>query len=877
MFAETQSSICMPMKAEQESVRAVVGKNGLISHSTVTESPSASSKQPQLLYNLTGNRTSCYQEESRRILQESIEVAPFTAKLSSDRDPYPKSPTPSQHFKEREKERQHEREMHMLRHSMPPRLQSAQPSPTLTQSSYYTPAGGSMENKASVQRAPPSKELYERLSSPNTVASVLASPSTQCTVKARPPPLLKRNLVKEDGLLGKITKQLISKAICMDPLEVSSTERKCSSASLISVSSSSSRAVPSLHRAPIFHPPALPIVMSKETGQGRSPPPTLAPIQPRSLSGKGQNQHRPPRLMPEPRHRAVTGKRAATEPITITKKMYDLQRGGVLYNRERVVGEHTTNGGLVNTQAATASVIVCSSSYMYTPVNHTITERVLSQVHCDHGQTFESLQGTQSKDSNGQCKRGILWTPVETVHPVSMVALKQDINTPVNMTKNMSNPFSNCGMKYSVNIEKPHSRIDLLSEQCEKNKEEIIRVVQPKANLSCCPTRDVPHVKKRRAGLSALESRQNMHAVHLLHTTDTLNTTKSRFTCTTNSTDTKCTAHHLDQDNESVFKSSTSKCPRLSPEVTGVEANKPGSVAKVQALSPSAHTNQPAKSGQNNYHKLKKAWLTRHSEQDRGSVTLVTAGGSTTLTTTTTESLPIKQEVNGLEVKWPTQKGKELFLDNRKSNTLDRKCLLEGRKPIGSSAKSIAEDKKTHLIGDNKGTSEDLKPVMDRNGNYHCKKSNFHNKKLYFNIKKPNSADVKMEKDTRGEKRVFQSSYESESGGELGNESECYKFNSGSIHQPKSTFKRKQNDQKKQRVENEREEQDEDGEEDEGKLNGTIQTTKEKSQHRLPSSTFLLLMLLNCVTFINVFFVNEILLKHLLSCLYATIFTDSVD
>ncbi|XP_026789654.3 probable JmjC domain-containing histone demethylation protein 2C isoform X1 [Pangasianodon hypophthalmus] len=837
VFSETQNSTHMPLKAEQERVKAVVGKNGHASHSTVTESPSARSKQPQLVYDLTGDRTSCYQEESRRILQESIEVAPFTAKLSSDREPYPKSPTPSLHFKERERERQCDREMHMFRHSVPPRLQSAQPSPTLTQSSYYTPAAGSVENKASTRRAPPSKELYERLSSPNTAASVLSSPSTQSTVKARPPPLVKRNPEKEEGLLGKITDQLISKTISLDPLEVNSMERKGSSTSLISVSSSSSsRVVPSLHRAPIFHPPALPIVTSKEAGQGRLSPPTLTPIQPMSLSGKGQNQHRPPTLMPELRHGAVTGKRAAPEPVSITNKGYDLQRSGVLHNRERVIGGHITNGGLVNTQAATASVIVRSSGYMHTPVNHTITERSLSQVHCDHVRTFESLPSTHSKDGNGQCKRGILWTPVDTVHPVNMVTLKQDINTPLNMTKNMSTHFSNRGVKYSVNIDTPHSIIDLVSEQCEKEKEEISTIVQPKVNLSFCPPRDIPHVKKRRAGLAASELRQNMHAVQPLNTTDTLNTTKSRYTCTTHSTHTKCTAHTVDQDKESIFNPSPSKYPRLAPEVTGVVASKPGSVGKVQPLSPSTHTNHSAQSGQNNYHKLKKAWLTRHSEQDRGSVTSETAGGSTTLTTTTTFSLPIKQEVNGLEDKWPIQEGKELFLDNRKSKTLDRKCLVEDRKPNGSNAKSNTEDKKTPLTRDNKVTLEEVKPIMDRNGNLQGKKPNFQNKKLCINIRRPNSADIKIEKDNHGEKRIFQSSFESESGGDSVNENKCHKSDPGSIHRPKPAFKKKQNDQKKQRGENEREDEEEEGEEDEGKFNGTIQTTKEKSHHRLPSN-----------------------------------------
>ncbi|KAK2843350.1 hypothetical protein Q7C36_011565 [Tachysurus vachellii] len=834
-FTETQSPTDVLPKPEQERVRTVVRKNGHTSHTTVTESPSAHSKQPQLVYDLTGDHTSCYQEESRRILQESIEVAPFTAKLSSDREPYPKSPTPSLHFKEKEKERHREREMHVFRQSMPPRLQSAQPSPTLTQSSYYIPAAGSVENKASARRAPPSKELYERLSSPNTTSSVLSSNSTQSTMKGRPPPLVKRNIEREEGLLGKITEQVISKSVSLDPLDVSSMERKGSTASLISVSSSSyssSRVVHSLHRAPIFHPPALPIVTSKEAGQGRLSPPTLTPVQPMSLFGKGQNQHRPPTLMPELRHGTVAGKKAAPEPITIAQKGYDLQRGGGLHNRERTVGGHTTNGGLVNTQVATASVIVRSSGYMDTSVNHTITERSHSQFHCDHVRTFEALPSTHSKDGNGQCKRGILWTPVDTIHPANMVALKQDLNTPLNMTKNMSTHFSNRGVKYSINMQSQHSRIDLVSDQCEKEKEEISRVVQPKMNLSCFPLRDVPHVKKRRAGLAALEPMQNMLAVQPLHTTETFNTTKSRHSCTTHSTHTKCTAHTLDQHKESIFHPSPPKYPRLAPEVTGVVANKPSSVAKVQPLSLSVPSIQPAQS--NNYHKLKKAWLTRHSEQYKGSATPETAGGSTTLTTTTTVSLPIKQEVNGLEHKWHTQEGKEHFLDNRKSKTLDRKCLVEDRKPNGCNVLSNTDDKKTPLTGDNKMTLENMKPTMDRNSILHGKKTNIQKKKLCINIRKPNPADLKLEKDNHEEKQIFQSSFESESGGDSGSESECHRSDSASIHRYKPSFKRNQNDQRKQRGENEK--VHEEGEEDEGKLNDIIQTSKEKSQHRMPSN-----------------------------------------
>uniref|UniRef100_A0AAR2JV86 JmjC domain-containing protein n=1 Tax=Pygocentrus nattereri TaxID=42514 RepID=A0AAR2JV86_PYGNA len=713
-FTETQNCVHAPMKADLERVRAV-GKNEPSYRPVASESPADRPKQPRVVYDLTGDRTSHYQEESRRILKESIEVAPFTAKIGSEKDPrYPKSPT--LHSKDREKERDRERERER---EMP---QSTHPSPT--QTNYYTPMTGGVENKPSARRAPPSKELYERLSGPNTAASVLHSPSTQSTVKARPPPLVKRHPEKEEGLLGKIAEQLACKAnslVSVESAELSSIERKGSTTSLVSVSNSSSRVVPSLHRAPIFHPPAPPILASKEAGQGRLSPPTLTPIQPMSLSGKGKNQQRPPTLIPELRHGAVAGKRMAPEPISVTSQAYDLQRGGVLHNRERVVGGHTTNGGVVTPQSATASVIVRPSGYVHTPVNYSITDRSLHQPHCEHVQTFESVPNTHLKESSVQCKRGVLWTPMDTVHPINMVTSKQDVNVPLNMTtKNISTThFANRGIKYS-SIDIPHSGVDIISEQCKKNE---VGTVQPKFDLSstiCCPTGDLPHVKKRRAGLPAPEPRHNTHAVQSLHTTHTLNSTKSvlhtshsRYsTYTTHSTHTICTAHTLERDKESLFN--PPKCPRLFSEVTGVRVtNKPSSMTKTQSPAPPPNTNQSAQSGQSNYHKLKKAWLTRHSEQDRGNDTSQTTGCSqmdTTLTSTSNVSLPTNQEVNGLENKWSIQQGKEGSLDNRKSNSLDRRCFPEDRKSNGSDTMSKTEHKKP-VMGDRKATLEDIKWV----------------------------------------------------------------------------------------------------------------------------------------------------------------------
>ncbi|XP_066523040.1 probable JmjC domain-containing histone demethylation protein 2C isoform X2 [Hoplias malabaricus] len=811
-FPEALSSVHTSVKAEQERVRAAVGKNGHSYRPVVPESPADFPKQPQVVYDLTGDRSSRYQEESRRILQESLKVAPFTAKQSSDRDTrYAKSPTLLT------KDREREREMHVIRHSLPPRPQSAHPSPTLTQTNYYTP---SVESKPPARRAPPSKELYERLSGPNTAASVLHSPTAQSTLKSRPPPTVKHHTEKEEGLLGKIAEQLASKAV--GAVELSSVDRQSSSTSLISTAISdtnTSRAVPSLHRAPIFHPPAPhSTMMSKEMQQGRLSPPMLTPIQPMSLSGKGQNQHRPPTLMPELQNGTVAGKKLAPEPVSVVSQGYDLQRGGVVRHRESVFGGHTTNGGVVTPQSATASVIVRPSSYVQTPVNYSVTDRSRPRAHCEHLRTFESMSNTHLKEGGMQCKKGVLWTPVDTVHPINMVTSKQDVNAPLNMTTKFMS--ANCGAKYPASVNTPHT----VSERCKTDQ---AGAVQPKLDLSsssCCSARDLPHVKKRRAGLAAPEPRHDTHTVQPLHTTHTLNsartvshTSHSRYsTYTTHSTHTICSAHALDRNKESVYSPSPPKCVRLSSEVTAVAATN-----KAQAPAAPATTSQPSQSGQNNYHKLKKAWLTRHSEQDQGTAPSQIAGGSqleTTLISLGNVPMPPRQGLNGLESKRTNHESKELLLDNRKSKNLDRRCSPEDSKSNGS------EDKKLVRDMNNKNSSlEDVKPVLDRNGNVE-------DKKLCPKDRKSSPVTVKTEKDSRGDKQILQLNSDSR---DSENENESGRSAPGGKQQLKPVFIKKQ----KRRGQNGKEEdEDEDQEEEEEKPNGALRTPKEKSQLRLSNS-----------------------------------------
>lgn len=765
-------------------------------------------------------------------------MAPFTAKLGSDREPrYPRNLTSAISSKEREREmdrdRDGDRDVHAFRHTLPPRPQSAHPTPTLTPSSYYASLSNSVENKPPQRRVPASKELYERLSASNTVAPVLTSSSSQVSMRARPPPLVKRHHEKEEGLLGKITEQLAHKASSLEAVEVAAVERRGPGSSLISVSSSS-RNVPLLHRAPIFHPPAPAIMVSKDTGHARLSPPTLTPIQPMSLPGKGQKQQRPPTLLPELKHVALDGKRLVPEKAAMPLQAYDTQWGGVMYGREKLGGGHTTNGGVIKPQSVTASVIVRPTNHTHTTISYTVSDSSVSQMHCGHVRPMESLSNPHSKEGNVQHKRGVLWTPLDTVHPINMTAQKGDL-APINMT---TKPINTAQPLTNMNVTR--SRIDLIAEQCKRRDTGAVQPKMESSPASYCTSRDFPHLKKHRAGLAAAESRHNTHTVQPQHTTHPSNAMKhtphlsnsSCGPCTTLTTH----AHVSEREKECAFNTSSSECLRLASGTSS-----PVPTAKQGLLTnetPTLAVTNQSQSGQNNYHKLKKAWLTRHSEQDRGSTGSQIEDGSkaAVILTSTSTSVPIKQEVNGLV---DNGEDKDPSLDSRKSKILNKKTVQESRKSSLEDRKSNntafnSEDKKSVMANEKpvtvgkKSSLEDVKPVLDRNGKLEGKESFVEDKKSIEKLSTP--VHMKPEREKRGEKRPLESSGDSESGGDSGNESESGGSGRRFKRQLKSSFKIKQNDQKKKAEE-------EEDEEEEAKPNGTLQSAKDKPQQRLTNSS----------------------------------------
>lgn len=178
-----------------------------------------------------------------------------------------------------------------------------------------------------------------------------------------------------------------------------------------------------------------------------------------------------------------------------------------------------------------------------------------------------------------------------------------------------------------------------------------------------------------------------------------------------------------------------------------------------------------------NYHKLKKAWLTRHSEEDNK-----VAGGPDGAGCSDGDS---GQPIRSLE-------------EGRKSyGGEDRKPGLDERKPTPEERKAGQEGRKS--------PQEDRKPSLEE-------------------LKKAAAAASAEERkgagEKRGEKRMFESSTDNDSEGDSGNESESKAGGeSKAKRQPKPTFKKKQIDQLKK--------------EEEVKPNGTFRSAKEKTKLRM--------------------------------------------
>lgn len=750
-------------------------------------------------------------------------------------------------------------------------------------SNYFTTLSNSVVNEP--PRLYPSKELssyYEKASAgaQAVVASVGATVPAQGALSlgsysskaslSKPPPLIKHQPEGGEGLAGKITEQLSQQVTIVQQQHQHHTgmeriERSSPTISPSSTSSSSSfaaapnhhhhyqqqlqqpqhqlRAMPSLHRAPVFHPPTQHALERKEAAErekererertgygGRLSPPTLTPIQPVSLASAGNKtlaeQQKPPTLMPELRDVKGHGNTAifpavasalSRETVTSTtdalKGVEMIQDHGGPYSGDRGV----SRGKL---QAATASVIVRpSTSIKYDSVvganksGATINKEFPQgrfnssslQVGCDRGERIKEcgvgriIQPNSNLDEicvqNKKTFVRAIQGPMGA-SPVNSVCRTANLTTPAFGPQVKSGPsVSESGYLVSARGDFSSHKTGgyLLSHSApgEHQDGSGSRTTSPGGSLpppspagTPKPSPSLPpaplsisgpgqpystsfvHLKKHKAALAAAQSRSNFSISPTSITTGN--------SLTVESVD-KIPVHNSPPPPSSSQASSYS-VDSCSSGIAGGSTT-PGKSSPV----PNGHTSGSVSAGSgqpSNYHKLKKAWLTRHSEEDKN---------TTTTTTSTTISKPEK-------------------MPSTATSTSNTTAVSEMIKPctVNLSASTSSE---VEMSKDSGSKVERDRQLEEKAGGGEEKKA----------------AHVSR----RGNKRLYESG--SESGGDDSDASET-KIEGRAKRQPKPTYKKKQNDMAKKKGDNEKED-------DDVKPNGIFRSAREKTKLKLASSS----------------------------------------
>ncbi|XP_062436717.1 probable JmjC domain-containing histone demethylation protein 2C isoform X2 [Rhea pennata] len=564
----------------------------------------------------TGERLSKYKEEHRRILQESIEVAPFTAKikaLEGERENYSRvtslSSSPKSHSVKYDKDAERSvSELYKMKHSVPQ---------SLPQSNYFTTLSNSVVNEP--PRSYPSKEaanayVDKQTNCPSTAASPQSLPSYISSL-SKPPPLIKHQ-PESEGSASKIAEQLSQS---VQSHSVTSFRNDSKSPTQLSASSSNTlRSMPALHRAPVFHPPVHQNLEKKESSYSSLSPPTLTPVQPVNAGGsKIQELQKPPTLVPEPKEAQTVYKGISEQNLS------EMWKSNNAPNNEKVEWHVERMSG--KSQSATASVIVRPSSstkYDSVPVTQSaskdrVSERssaVTNQTDClktaEVRETGRVILPNMNSDSTrtqyekkfpavsqGSLPSSV--TPTTTMN----CSTKMDVTTAAATTTSVSS-WGSSEVTYSLSstvlacapLECAASRAaSQAAAQASEGKASVAAPAAPgsgKAGSAAQPSpgfstsTDFVHLKKHKAALAAAQFKSS-------------NTSET--------------------ESSSVKNQTFSTSLPLDSAIVCNTINKANSVGSGQT----SQTSQP------NYHtKLKKAWLTRHSEEDKNTNKKENSGNS---------------------------------------------------------------------------------------------------------------------------------------------------------------------------------------------------------------------------------------------------------
>ncbi|XP_064572203.1 probable JmjC domain-containing histone demethylation protein 2C isoform X3 [Zonotrichia leucophrys gambelii] len=599
-FAEPLRSVTTaPVKSELEQSRAQTAKESHMHRHYADPMLNQLPRPPQE----SGERLSKYKEEHRRILQESIEVAPFTAKikaLEGERENYSRvtslSSSPKSHSAKYDKDAERSvSELYKMKHSVPQNL---------PQSNYFTTLSNSVVNEP--PRSYPSKEasgvyVDKQTNCPSTAASAQALPSYISSL-SKPPPLIKHQ-PESEGSAGKIPEQLSQS---VQSHSVNSFRSDSRSPTQLSVSSTNTlRSMPALHRAPVFHPPVHQNLEKKESSYSSLSPPTLTPVQPVNAGGgKIQELQKPPTLVPEPKEAQTVYKGTSEQNLS------EMWKSNNAPNNEKVDWHTERMSG--KSQSATASVIVrppSSTKYENVPVMQSASKDRVSERSSAVTNPADCLKTAEAREtgrvilpnmnsdsartqyekkfaavSQGSVPRAV--TPTTSI----ICSTKTDVPAPAAVTTSVSSRGSSAvtdsasGAVSCAPLESAAPRAagqgqgQAQPQECKVSTAAPVTsaagsAAQPSSAFST--STDFVHLKKHKAALAAAQFKSS-------------NAAEAESNSVKNQT----------------FSTS------LSPDSAIVcnTINKANSVGSGQT----SQTSQP------NYHtKLKKAWLTRHSEEDK--------------------------------------------------------------------------------------------------------------------------------------------------------------------------------------------------------------------------------------------------------------------
>lgn len=556
----------------------------------------------------TGERLSKYKEEHRRVLQESMDAAPFTTKLKGhevERENYsrvvPSSSSPKSHAVKADKDIDRSvSEMYKMKHSV---------SQSLPQSNYFTTLSNSVVNEP--PRSYPSKEVSSiHTEKQNNNLSATANPQTLSFISSlsKPPPLIKHQ-PESESLVGKIPDHLPHQSASHS---VTTFRSDCRSPTHLTVCSTNAlRSMPALHRAPVFHPPIHHSLERKESSYSSLSPPTLTPVMPVNAGGKAQESQKPPTLIPEP-------KDCQADLESSDQSLVQVWRSNNL-SKDKADWPVQNNSG--KSQAAVASVIVrppSSTKVDSVPsgplaAKDRVCERASSGANKtdylkpEAGETGRiilpnvNLESAHVKSENFEAaSQGSV--PVSVMSAVNVVSTTQtDVLTSAAPTTSVSSLGGSEAIYSLSNIISASTPLE-----CPSSKSVSQSVAQAKGckvstpvpvTLACSKTgnavqpgsgfsgtTDFIHLKKHKAALAAAQYKNSNVSEAELNT---------------------------------VRKQTAAASLPLDSTMTCAASNKAVSVGNGPAAQPS----QP------NYHtKLKKAWLTRHSEEDKNTNKMENSG-----------------------------------------------------------------------------------------------------------------------------------------------------------------------------------------------------------------------------------------------------------